>query len=59
MTPDPVRRILPLVVLFVALVGMVWFSQGLRVVDTVGLLTSGVIAGASLASLAAARRKGP
>jgi UPF0716 family protein affecting phage T7 exclusion len=52
------RRILPLVILIIALVGMVWFSQALRIVDTVGLLTSGAIAGASLASLAAARRKG-
>jgi hypothetical protein len=50
---------LPLLILSFALVGMVWFSQGLRVVDTVGLLTSGVIAGASLASFAAARRKRP
>jgi len=51
------RRILPLAILFVAFAGIVTFSQGLRVVDTVGLLASGVIAGASLASLAAARRK--
>jgi hypothetical protein len=51
------RRILPLVILIVALVGMVRFSQGLRVVDTVGMLASGVVAGASLAALAAARRR--
>jgi hypothetical protein len=37
---------------------MVEFSQGFRVVDTVGLLASGLAAGASLAALAAARRSG-
>ena len=53
------RPVLPLVILIVALAGMAWFSQGLSVADTVGLLVSGVVAGASLASLAAARRRGP
>lgn len=53
------RILLPVVFLIVALAGMFWFSQGLRLVDTVGLLASGVVAGASLAALAAARRKGP
>jgi len=52
------RRILPLVILIVALAGIAWFAQGFSVADTVGLLASGVVAGASLASLAAARRRG-
>jgi hypothetical protein len=47
------------ILLIVALAGIVNFSQGLRVVDTVGLLASGIVAGASLAALAAARRKRP
>jgi len=53
------RRAVPVILLIVALAGIVKFSQGLRVVDTVGLLASGVVAGAALAALAAGRRKGP
>lgn len=41
-----------------ALGGIVRFSPGLRLVDTIGLLGSGVLAGVALAQLAAAR-KGP
>ena len=42
--------------LTLSVVGIVFFSQGLRTVDTVGTLASGAIAGAALASIAAARR---
>ena len=48
---------LPLVLLIVALAGMFRFSQGLSLVDTLGLLASGALAGASLAALAAGRRR--
>ncbi|MBI2828555.1 MAG: hypothetical protein HYX77_04705 [Acidobacteria bacterium] len=48
-----------MILLVVALAGIAKCSQGLRVVDTVGLLASGVVAGASLAAMAAARRKRP
>jgi hypothetical protein len=51
------HRPLPLVLLTAALVGIFWFSRGLRIVDTVGLLISGALAGASIAALAAARRR--
>jgi hypothetical protein len=50
-------RAVPVLVLIVALAGVVAFSQGLRVIDTVCLLVSGAAAGGSLAALAAARRK--
>lgn len=53
------RRAVPLILLAAALGGMVGFSQGLRLVDTVGMLASGAVAGASLAAYAAARRRGP
>jgi hypothetical protein len=43
--------------LVASLAGIAVFSQGLRIIDTVGMLTSGVIAGASLAAIAAARKK--
>jgi hypothetical protein len=52
------RHAVPVILLIVALAGIVKFSQGLSVLDTVGLLASGIMAGASLASLAAARRRG-
>lgn len=52
------RPAVPIVLLIAALGGMATCSQGLRVIDTVGMLASGVLAGASLAALAAARRKG-
>jgi hypothetical protein len=53
------QPILTAVILIAALAGIVLFAQGLRVVDTVGLLVCGVAAGASIAALAAARRKRP
>jgi hypothetical protein len=46
------------VFLMLALGGIAMFSRGLRLVDTIGLLASGVLAGVALAELAAAR-KGP
>lgn len=51
-------RAVPLILLIVSVAGIVRFSQGLRVIDTVGMLACGVVAGASLAALAA-RRTGP
>lgn len=53
------RPILTAVILSVALAGIVLFARGLRVVDTIGLLVCGVVAGASIAAIAAARRKRP
>jgi len=50
-------RTVPLLVLVIAVAGMVVFSQGLRLIDTVGMLICGVAAGASLAAIAASRRK--
>jgi ABC-type uncharacterized transport system permease subunit len=50
-------RTVPLLVLAIAVAGMVVFSQGLRLIDTVGMLICGVAAGASLAAIAASRRK--
>jgi hypothetical protein len=50
------QRAVPLVVLAVAVVAIARFSQGFRVVDTVGLLVSGVVAGASIAALSGLRR---
>ncbi|HEY5619388.1 MAG TPA: hypothetical protein VIK60_15720 [Vicinamibacterales bacterium] len=50
-------RAVPLLVLIAAVAGIVMFSRGLRLVDTVGMLICGAVAGASLAALAAARRK--
>jgi hypothetical protein len=52
------RRAAPFILLIAALAGVIFFSRGLRVVDTVGMLTCGVIAGGALASIAAGR-KGP
>jgi hypothetical protein len=43
------------VLLLVALAGVVIFSQGFRLIDTVGLLVCGVVAGAALAALARRR----
>lgn len=45
-----------IILLLLSLAGMVIFSQGLRIIDTVGMLASGVVAGASLAAMAAARK---
>jgi len=50
---------LPLVLLIVALAGTVYFSQGLGLVDSLGLLASGAVAGGSLAAMAAWRRRSP
>jgi hypothetical protein len=50
-------RTVPLLVLVIAVAGIVVFSQGLRLIDTVGMLICGVAAGASLAAIAASRRK--
>jgi hypothetical protein len=47
----------PWVVLIISVAGMVMLSQGFRLIDTVGMLICGVAAGASLASIAASRRK--
>lgn len=52
-------RAVPWILLAIALAGFAGFSQGFRIVDTVGLLASGVVAGAALAALAAARRQAP
>jgi len=49
-------RTVPLTLLLVALAGIIGFSQGFRLIDTVGLLVCGVVAGAALASLAARRK---
>jgi len=43
--------------LIAALAGVFFFSRGLRWIDTVGMLTCGVIAGGSLAAIAAGRRR--
>lgn len=49
---------MPFILLIAALAGVFLFSGGLRLVHTVGMLTCGVIAGGSLAAIAASR-KGP
>jgi hypothetical protein len=48
-----------IVLLLLALGGVAAFGRGLRLVDTIGLLACGIVAGIALAELAAARRKGP
>jgi hypothetical protein len=45
------------ILLVVAAVGIGWFSSGISLVDTVALLACGLMAGGSLAALAAARQK--
>jgi hypothetical protein len=50
------RRTIPVILLLLALAGIVTFSQGFRLIDTVGLLVCGVVVGAALAALA--RRRG-
>jgi hypothetical protein len=50
-------RAVPLILLAVALIGIIVFSRGMRVVDTVGMLTCGAIAGGALAAIAAWRRR--
>ena len=51
------NRRIAFVILIAALAGILFFSRGLRIVDTVGLLACGVIAGGSLAAIAAGRRR--
>jgi ABC-type uncharacterized transport system permease subunit len=46
-------------ILGASVAGMVLFLQGLRVVDTVGVLVCGVVAGGALAAIAASRRHRP
>ncbi len=48
-------RAAPFIVLAAAVAGIAAFSQGLRLIDTVVVLASGVAAGTALASLAARR----
>lgn len=45
------------ILLVVAAIGIAWFSRGIGLVDTVALLACGLMAGGSLAALAAARQK--
>jgi UPF0716 family protein affecting phage T7 exclusion len=47
----------PVLVLAAALAGIVWFSRGLGIGDTVGLLVCGVVAGASIAAVVTGRRR--
>jgi hypothetical protein len=51
-------RAFPLTLLIVSILGMLVFSQGLRLVDTIALLGCGVLAGGALATLAADRARG-
>lgn len=55
MTPS---RLGPLFLLAASAAGMLWFADRLTVADTVALLACGVVAGGSLAALAASRRRG-
>ena len=57
--PAMLRPYVPPLVLIVALAGIVYFSQGLGLVDTLGLLASGAVAGGSFAAMAAGRRRSP
>ena len=45
------------IVLFIATAGIVWFSRGFGLVESVALLVCGLAAGGALAALAAARQK--
>ena len=47
-----------MLLLAASLAGVVVFLQGLRVIDTVGVLVCGAVAGGALATLAAARQGG-
>jgi hypothetical protein len=51
-------RLVPVILLIASAAGMLWFSQRLTVTDTVALLACGVVAGCSLAALAATRTRG-
>jgi hypothetical protein len=53
------RHVVPVLLLIGSLAGIVHFSRGLRIVDTIGMLVCGLIAGGSLAAIAAGRRRGP
>jgi hypothetical protein len=50
--------VVPFVLLVAAVAGVVLFSRGLRLLDTVGMLACGVVAGGALAAIAARRRRG-
>jgi hypothetical protein len=54
-----VIRALPFLLLIVSLAGIVRFSQGLSLVDTLGMLACGAVAGASIAAVASRRRRAP
>lgn len=47
-----------IVLLGASLAGVVVFLQGLRVIDTVGVLVCGAVAGGALAAMAAAQQGG-
>jgi len=51
------RLAVPIILLAAALAGILVFSRDLRLVDTVGMLACGAIAGGSLAAIAAGRRR--
>ena len=51
-----ITRAIPLILLILSVAGIIWFSQGLRVIDTMAMLACGLVAGASLAALAAGRK---
>jgi hypothetical protein len=53
------RRSLAFVLLIAALAGIAFFIQGFGLLDTIGALTCGAVAGSSLAEIAAAAPKGP
>jgi hypothetical protein len=53
------RNAIPILLLIGSLAGIVLFSRDLRLIDTVGMLACGLIAGGSLAAIAARRRRGP
>lgn len=47
----------PVIWLFVSTAGIVWFGRGLGLVETLGMLVCGVLAGGALAAVAATRRR--
>jgi hypothetical protein len=51
-------RLVPVILLAASAAGMLWFSQRLTVADTIALLACGLVAGGSLAALAAMRTRG-
>jgi hypothetical protein len=50
------RHVIPILLLIGSLAGIVFFSRGLRLVDTVGMLICGLVAGGALAAIAAGRK---